>query len=310
MSALGPASPTFDYASSWHNLNRALDTRMLAHRGGEILRFLDRLGVRVPPSNRLQEAVKTINLLNDGKLVPTPGDRGVLERTSEAMRALWEALFIMHAIITRRQVQAFPRSSLRYLLKGALVSRGESNSEAANRRFELYVTAALVLSGVEVMAVEPDLKMRYYDEYLGIAAKRVHVISTSGLFEHLKDGAGQIANQGMRGMLALSLDPWLDSLNTNGDPEAVGESFNLAVAEVHRLFERLGDRPAAIGAMLFGTRLGWTFECEKPAIQSSWPLQVVGFMDLESQGRFHDFFEVGLYPRVYNAVREVAALVS
>jgi hypothetical protein len=175
----------------------------------------------------------------------------------------------------------------------------------------LYVTAALVLAEVEVAAVEPDLRMHYVEEEdLGIAAKRVHVASSDSLLKHLKDGADQIARQGLRGMLALSLDPWLDRLDFDGDPEAVGKGFNLAVAEVHRLFERLTDRPAAIGGVLFGTRLGWSFEGERPAIQSSWPLHVASFSDVEPQKRFREFFEVKWYPRTQDAFQEVAELVS
>jgi hypothetical protein len=116
--------PRFEYASGWHHVHRDLNTEMLAHRGEEILRFLPRLGVKVPLSNRLQEAVKTLNLLNAGKLVPTRDAVRVLKRTSAATRALWEALFIMHAIVARRQAHAFPRSQLRYLMKGALAPQG------------------------------------------------------------------------------------------------------------------------------------------------------------------------------------------
>jgi hypothetical protein len=126
----------------------------------------------------------------------------------------------------------------------------------------------------------------------------------------MKKGAEQIAAQGIRGFVAMNLDAYLDSLTLDELPDAVGQSFNDRVSEAHDAFMRLADRPAAIGALLFGTRVDWVFGGEKPTIRWVNPLQWIGFSELEPAERFREFFDTNIKPRLEAGLGRIGALSS
>lgn len=302
---------TLQYASGWRNLGvPRVNTYTLARRGEEVLAHLGQRGVRLPPGNRVQLAIRTIDRLNANSLVPSEDDPSTCRETGEALRTLWEAFFIMHAALDRKwQRDPFPNELLRYMLKGAPIAQGESNPDARAKEFELYVAAMFAAARADVQAGEPDLRFLYHGEYLGVAAKRVRSVEIDTLVKDMRDGGDQIARQGLRGFLALNLDAYLDSLDITVAGEALGASFNRSVEAAHGELLRLTYRPI-IGVMILGNRVEWVFDEAKPSIRWTSPTQVLGFSELEPEERFREYFDTHFTPRLEAGLSRVAALVA
>jgi hypothetical protein len=299
------------FNSAWDTLGiRRASTHKLARRGEELLAYLKR-HVRLPPGNRIQLAIRTIDQLNAHRIVPTPGDTAVLETTTAALRTLWDAFFIVHAAVERRhQPYLFPAAELRYLLKGATIGRDESNREARNHQCEMFVAALLATGGAHLQRGEPDFRLLYHGEYVGVAVKRMKSAEPEALLRELRDGATQIASQNLRGFVAFDLDEYLDSLTLETLPEAVGASFNENIAAAHDALRTCGDRTAVIGVLLFGTRVAWVFDSEKPLIRWVNPLQWLGFSEVEPEERLREFFDVYFKPRLKAGFERINALVA
>ena len=141
--------------------------------------------------------------------------------------------------------------------------------------------------------------------------KRMQSMDPGELVRDMRKGATQIAQQGLRGFLAINIDGYLDSLPLDeGLAEAIGERFNESVSEAHRAFMQLTDRPAVIGVVLFGTRAAWVFGDPKATIRWTNPMQWVCFSELEPEERFRDFFVVHFAPRLEAGLVRVSALLS
>jgi hypothetical protein len=305
-------TPPLEYASPWLNLAiPRVNTNTLAERGREVLTHLKQRGIALPHGNRLQVAISTIDRLNANLIVPTPEDPSACRATTEALRTLWEAFFIMHAALARDwHPNPFPNETLRYLLEGAPDASDDTNPLPRSKQFELYVAAWLATGRAEVRSGEPDLRLLYYGTYLGIAAKRLQTTGTVRLLKIMKEGGKQLAQQGMRGFVALNLDAYMDSLDSTAVGEDLGASFNASVAEAHRQMLRLNDRPAVIGVMLLGYRCDWLFGDGRPTLRWVYPFQVYAFSDLEPVDRFREYFETHFRPRLQDGLRTVLALVS
>lgn len=301
-----------DYDSGWGGLAvPRINTHTLARRGEEVLAKLAEAGVRLPPGNRIQLAIRTLDELNADRIVPAPDDPESLESTTSAFRTLWEAFFIMNAALERPNARkAFPASQLRYLVKGAPIARGESSSHARDRQCEMFVAAILTTGGAEVFVGEPDLRFLYHRERVGIAVKRMHSMAPDELFKDIKKAAEQIGNQNLRGYVAVNLDSYLDSLTVERLSDAVGHSFNDRISQAHDALVRLADRPAVIGALFFGTRLVWEFGGEKPNMRWANPLQWISFSELEPEERFREFFQVHFTSRLNAGLDRISALLS
>jgi hypothetical protein len=162
------------------------------------------------------------------------------------------------------------------MLSGADTEDDDRNPRARNTQFELYVAATLIMGDVGVRLAEPDLRLEYFGEEVGIAAKRVR--SLKQLIRRAKDGAEQLRRSGVRGFVALNVDV---ILKTDGQGLITTEQLDERIVALRDVDDVLSQEPGVIGSLAFGRDATWHFGGPKPA------------MSMASTHRF------SVYPAVY-----------
>jgi hypothetical protein len=304
--------PIMMYQSGWSNFHiGAVSPSKLAFRGREVLGYLESRGIRIPGGNRLQQAIRLTERLNEGKFHIRSDSPELNDRVREAFRTLWELFVITFAAVERRRhPDPFPNDLLLHLLRGAELPAGESNPKARNTQFELYTVASLVLGGADVRPGEPDCTFLYHGNYIGVAAKRLTSTKPLTLQAEVRDAAKQLSSHGLCGFVALSLDAWLAELEIGEDPSVVGRSFTKLLQEAYRCLDRVSAREAVLGAMLHGHLNRWHFDDAMPRLEWHAPSQFVGFTDTEMEvARFRQFFGP-LRDRFEGRLAEIASHVQ
>ncbi len=265
---------------------------MLLAQAQVVLKRLSKLGVALPPSNRVARAIKIVQASNDGSIDIEAADSETQARILEAFRTLFEAFMIVYTATERpRQVNAFPNDRLRYLLRGADTPAEDSNPQPRNTQFELVVGAVLVLGGADVRPEEPDYLMLYHGDNVGVAAKRLTSLKPEAIRGRIREAARQIRNANTRGFVALNLDSWITDLGRD-DPEEVGKNFNQQIWAAHQQLDSMSDREALLGAMIYGYWTRWLFEDATPQLDFRTATQSIAFTkDQEEVERARAFFE-------------------
>jgi hypothetical protein len=298
-------------SSPWSNPQiPGIRSSLLALRGREVLERLGARGLRVPQPNRINNAVRLTEDLNAGRLVLRPEDAKLQRRALEAFRTIFEAFVIVWAAEERkRRVNAFPNDRLARLLEGAELPSDDRNPLARNTQFELYVGASLVLGGLEALPSEPDYRTVYWGETIGIPAKRLTSVKPETLRGQLRAGARQLATHGLRGLVALSLDPWVDDLS--GDTaEEVGQKFNTQIQLAHQKLQEQSEKRAVMGAIIFANWSQFRFDAEKPVLDWRTPTQIIAFTDTQEELDRVRAFQDGWRARYENSLAELGALLN
>lgn len=284
---------TAGFASGWSNFRlEHIGSGKLVVRGREVLGILKRRGIRIPPTNRIQNAIKLTEKANRGEVLISPEDLQTAERMLEAFRTLLESFQIVWTLTERpRRPDPFPNERLEYLLRGADMPSEETNTKARNTQFELLVGSSLVMGGADVIADEPDYHLLFHGEYVGVAVKRLTSTRPSALRKALSDGADQIGCHTERGFIAVNLDSWITDLSPQ-KVEEVGQNFQRQLRDAYTQLESISYKEALLGVIIFGNWSRWRFGGEKPIIDWRAPTQLVGFGDTQEEiEKFSSFFE-------------------
>jgi hypothetical protein len=140
----------------------------------------------------------------------------------------------------------------------------DSSSKARNTQFELFVGAWLTAGGVPVRLEEPDLRMLYYNQELGVAVKRVR--SRAKFVRRACDGADQIEAHTGTGVVAINVDHLLDELPQSQDSSSLGKYFDDCVPEYELALERLRNRDAVKALAAIGTQVAWNAGPDRPRL--------------------------------------------
>lgn len=299
-----------EYNSGWHNfVVGRISPGLLAVRGRLLLAELKKRGIRIPPSNRIERAIRIIDAINNIEAIRS-ADTDRLHRAKEAFRTLWEAFVIAYAAFERDRPQSpFSADRLAYLLRGGDTPQEESNPTARNFQFELFIAASLILGRADVRRGEPDLRLLYHGRYVGVAIKRVRSLNTNTLRDELRDAARQIRSSVGEGFIAVNLDSWLSDLKTDGEVEELGASFNAHIAAAHDLLDDMAERRSLLGGLFYGTWFGWHFDGELPRIEFHVPHQIRCFTETaQAVEQTREFFEP-LRERYESSLRKIMRLV-
>ena len=288
----------------------AISETVLRARGAEVLRHLVRLGVDASCGNRIAEAVTILDQVSRDELVPSVDNIAANQLIIAAMRAIYEAVIIVDARLRDSpQSHLFTNDRLRSLVKGALQS-GASDA-AANRRFEAFFAALLVTGGFTVQSAEPDWRIQYFDETLGIAVKRLNASTTDAAQNLLRNGARQIKRQSLRGIVVLNVERLIHELPGGLDAAEYGVLFNEKLRGLQEQFDHLARYPSLIALVLTGLAARWTFPIRATAgLLWSTPFQCIGFSDIEPAERFEEFFVRQFAPRFRNAINSFERIVG
>ena len=232
---------------------------ILAGRGRQILERLAEAGVPLPLDHRLAQAIRYLDVPEDGAPTATETERAT--RMAAATGALLEALAIVEAHrASRSQRHLFTLQRLRQLCQGRLVTLTGTHDDDANRRFETYVAALLVMGGFTIYDAEPDWHVLYaHGERLGLAVKRINRASERAIRDRVQEAETQIARAKVRGVIVVNVDAMTADLALGLPPEEIGPAFDAAAAHVLSRVGALADRAHVVGAYLFGSGMKFRF---------------------------------------------------
>lgn len=223
----------------------------------QALVVFEQLNVEVPPSGRHRCALRVLSSANQ----QGPVDLDDPEQPIEFARAHRIALHATHvaaaAYRSRRAGTPFTVQKLQEMMKGSFADDG-IRSHARDIEFELLQAADFVLGDVDVIDGEPDLRIMYGGERVGVAVKRVRSRNASQIKKHVKKAEEQILKSGLRGWIAFNLDTRFEDVRPN-DPE---KEFALRTSEIFETaqdkMETDTDGGDVIGLMLHGYATAWS----------------------------------------------------
>lgn len=267
----------------------------LARRLEEALDHLrDRFGVALPPNGRHQTALATLERLNSSEQPIDLGDASELTRISEAHRLAWETFLIVVAAIDDQRNPQTPFTPERFerMMGGDLMDKGR-DSLPRNTQFELYVAAMLRLPGGTVTGGEPDLRMLYGQEEVGVAVKRIRSLNPDQVQKNARDAAKQIHAVGRRGWIALNLDTRFARMDYSQPETTRLNEFDETFDSVVSALRRASHKPHVLGFILFGYVVGWhppDVEGDAPRLHVAAPLRWIGLSDDAGEVRLFDDF--------------------
>jgi hypothetical protein len=233
---------------------------ILAGRGRQILERLAEEGVLLPLDHRLSQAIRYLDVPEDGAPSIHEAERAAI--MAAATGALLEALAVMEAHrASRSQRHLFTTERLRQLVQGRLLVPSGTRDDDANRRFETYVAALLVMGGFTVYDAEPDWHVLYANgERLGLAVKRINTGSERAIRDRVQEAAAQIARAKVRGLVVVNVNTLTSDLAPGLPPQEFGQAFDAAAAHVLSRLGALADRAHIVGAYLFGSGMQFKFD--------------------------------------------------
>lgn len=266
------------------------------------------LGVRPKGGSRLPNALRLLRALHERRLPLGPEDLDLQKRVADAHHTIWNFFVIAYAAERRwgRADSPFTPELLEEALGGADTVEGDQNPRARNTEFELYVAAYLCLGGAEILRGEPDWRLLYWEEHVGLAVKRMSSDSPNRLRDRMVGAADQLATWGGKGFLAINVDVLMRGLPVIGDMPVMWKAFNQRQAQVGRVIRRkFGKRRAVKGVLIFGFVAEWHFGEDGPRLPSAHPVTHVMIADEDEDQERSGLFFRGVQDRFHNALREV-----
>lgn len=263
----------------------------------------------MPEHSRPVQALQLLQKVNDSPELLRSRDPMLLEQLAATHRTAWQTFLIMYAASLVRHFRTpFTPQKLAYLLAGDDMTKGR-DTEPWDIQFELFIAAWLILGGCEVTPGEPDLRLLYGREQVGIAAKRVSSLKPKQLKERVKSAVGQIQASGLRGFIALNLDSRFGDL----DPE---QAHSRLFAEFDRRFDQLNQHARyfaheerVVGVMSFGYAASWSRAEDPetiPQLYRSEPFRWFAFGDTPNERAQFEEFVRGWQGRMANRLERLA----
>ena len=260
---------------------RVMGSGVLQVRLAQALEHLTRLGVRVPLTGRHRKALDLLTSVNEAPTDLDPSDTDLLVRLQYAHRDAYELFLIVYAALLRsgRSNTPFTISRLRAIMSGPKLGDG-TDPYPRYIQFELFVAAMLVLGSLEVRDGEPDLRLLYGAELVGVAVKRLLSLSFDQVDRNFRKGIDQVESSEFRGIVAVNLDS-----RFTGNPSAMSAEerivhFEAILDSVAPIFESYRDaHPRILGYMAFGYLSEWIADPQnsnKPGLMTYAPFRWTG----------------------------------
>lgn len=277
------------------------------------LKYLERQGIKIPNSGRHRSAVKILAKWNDAPgvldLEATPPED--LQEIQMAHRTAWECLVITCAMFRHRRKRhhtPFARSKIEKIMRGGNFP-ALTKTEPWDIQFELFTAAMLVHGGLEVRSGEPDLRLRYGYETVGVAAKRLTSVKAGQLERQVDKAVTQIERTGLRGWIALNIDSRFGHIRLENEATSLLREFNAVFDSVtHGLRDHFQNRNV-LGVMLYGYLSEWVrpaADGEKPQLSTSVPFRWHGWIDEAGEQLLYHDVSRGWRERVNRQLRTIA----
>ncbi|MDE0258558.1 MAG: hypothetical protein OXR82_09270 [Gammaproteobacteria bacterium] len=278
---------------------RNTPSELFATRLQQAIDVLGLMGVRVKRSSRPHEALRHLKTFqNDGAFDP---------KIDAAKRLAEEFVLIVSAAYRcRRLGTPFSLDKMQRMLDDPLVPSGQQ-SPGRDVQFELLLAAMFHLGGAEVVTGEPDLRITYREETIGVAAKRITSLNSSTLSTRVREAVRQINGSRLRGWIALNLDTRFESLQRVDDEvllRVASEEFDAVRREVG---DKRWDRECVMGLILHGRAAEWTPRRggEAPRYKLAWFQRWLLLVDdAATEPAIRDFGD-SLFGAMESSVREI-----
>lgn len=225
----------------------------------------EKLGVRQPPDNRLEESRRFVAQFAGRKAPFDAADEELLHRIVECIQTCFE-----HYLIARSTGPIsgnLPPEMVRKIeesLTGAEVADEEVDSPGRDTQFELFMRALLVMGEVPVRIAEPDLKFLYNGQEVGLAAKRVK--RPRKLRRRFNDGVEQIEKTGP-GFVTINADLLVRNLGAEENAAELGARFEGRLKALERIDKEFNSHRLVMGRLVFGTDAIWQLGKERPRLE-------------------------------------------
>ncbi len=236
----GPAIPTAGASSVLRSADYALK------------RFRT-IGVPIPSPCRLEAARAVVSSARNAR--DGADDFALL---AEATRTVYEFYYISRSIGgTGGTADRRLKAALGNALSGPLDIREEEDESARprNTQFELFVGAWLTCGGATIRQAEPDLQLQIDEKWLGVAAKRVR--SRRKILQRVVEASEQGRHRTKAGLVALSIDHFIEPVDTGPDPKVAGQSLETHVPEILEAHELLMSQAHIRGFVVIGSKYEW-----------------------------------------------------
>lgn len=267
-------------------------------------------GVPLPADSRVERAREIIQRSHDGRRPPKSGDPKTAALIGEAIRDIWDFQLIARTLPKERTPDL--AGKLKLMFRGSSDPEKDKSSKPRDIQFELLVAAIFAMASIPTLPAEPDLRFPFGDEEFGLAAKRVR--SAGQLAPRITHARKQLERQGLRGLIAVSVDAFLEGVPANGVPGDVGAKFDEGVTRLHRLLPDLATQRSLLGLLAIGRVVGWAFDEEKPRVFHPLIIQGRSFVEEQPEGAvverlFHRLND-GIGHRIGDVYREIRKMVS
>lgn len=276
---------------------------LLEARLTESLALLEsRFDIPIPSHGRHREALKVLGQCNRATDPIDMSDIEGLDRIAASHRLAWETFLVTVAAIEDRRNPSTPFTTDRFksLLGGPLVDEGRDGSPR-DTQFELTVAAHFRLASCSVHDGEPDLRLRYGEELVGVAAKRVRSLNPDQVQKHARRAAQQIAATGTRGWIAINLDSRFAEVDFDQPEVDLLRDFEEEFDAVGAALQRTEMKPHVLGFLLFGHVHTWRppeNEATAPSLHSAAPLRWLRLTDEPGDMELFERFSGALADRM------------
>lgn len=272
-----------------------------------LLDQLPRLGVSVPKGSRLYLARKLISQIHERKVVVDPSTELLLQRVTDAQRTLTEYYLIVRAVRHRPKIlKPLLRLKLAQMLGGSEIELSDSNTLARDTQFELFVLSLFLMGGATIDLGEPDLRLLFGRDTVGIAVKRLS--SKKQLEKRVFEAAEQIESRHDRGFIAVNIDRFVTEVGGPRPDESVAERglrYNDSIGDLHALMPQFENRSSIMGVMNFGFSCDWIFGEEVPRYSGSFFRQILRFTDSPDEKEHAERYFGTLGARISNELRQL-----
>lgn len=237
-------------------------------------------GIRVPSRGRHERALQIIERINNEGL--RDGNDEDLRLAAAATRAAHELIVLYLAAyeVGRPQKKLFMPAKIERTMGGALLDEDEGrDGSARDMEFELLQAAKFRLGGVSVYAGEPDLRILYGYEKVGVAVKRIRSLRDDQVVRHVKKAAEQISGTGLRGWIVINLDARFRSISASQSHEVLLPAFDKVFDSVNQTFRSQYENSNVLGFRLHGYTYGWQTGQEVPQLKVATPVRWVRWTD-------------------------------
>lgn len=183
---------------------------------------------------------------------------------AEIQRIAFEFMLILRAAAEADpQTTVFTSEKLRETLGGTLLP---DDSHARDTQFELYVPALFANAGFEVLRGEPDARLVYFGEQVGIEAKRAHSLNADTLRSALSVAARQITGKventaiqvvRLRGFIAINVDVYLDEVDSSQPSPDIIQQVEKQLQVLDREARVLQNKAGILGLLACGHVARW-----------------------------------------------------